>query len=122
MSSLIEAMRQFFAKLENDEEGKKVLSFLERDFQFKMAEGSSLAMRVKGNRFSFEEGDLSDQDFRRVTLVYADEAILRDLIAGRVGPSEAYFSGRIGMREMLSGGAYGHALLRLFRRGQELSR
>ena len=122
MSRLIEDMQVFFKKLENDEEGKKVLSYLERDFQFQMAEGSSFAMRVKRNQFSFEEGELADQDFRRVTLVYADEAILRDLIAGRIGPSEAYFSGRIGMRGMLSGWAYSHALLRLFRRGQELNR
>ncbi len=121
MSKLIEEMRRFFEKLEDDEEGKMVLSFLERDFQFKIAEGSSFAMRVKGKRFSFEEGELSDQHFRRVTPVYTDEVTLRELIAGRVSPSEAYFSQRIGGWPV-SSRAYSFAFLRLFRRGQELSR
>lgn len=96
MSSLLEGMRHFFEKLENDEEGKKVLSFLERDFQFKLADGGSFVMSIRAKRFSFEQGELPDQNFRRVTPVYTDEATLMDLMAGRVSPSEAYFSQRIG--------------------------
>ena len=121
MSSLLEGMRQFFARLENDEEGKKVLSFLERDFQFKLPNGGSFVMSIKAKRFSFEQGEVPDQNFRRVTPVYTDEATLRDLMAGRVSPSEAYFSQRIGGWPG-SSRAYSFSLLRLFRRGQELSR
>ncbi|MFH1624757.1 MAG: hypothetical protein ABID54_06335 [Pseudomonadota bacterium] len=68
MDNFVEAMERFFAKLEDEEVSKKVLAILGRGFQFKVTKGGSFAMRAKASHFSFEEGELPDQDFRRVTL------------------------------------------------------
>lgn len=122
MSTLLDDVRTFFSRLEDDPEGRKVFSYVDHDYQFKVAGAGAFLLKREGKGFSVEEGEQPDADWRQVTAVETDEATLRDIMAGRLRPSEAFYSTRLVMDAMMANTAYNHCLIRLLRRGQELNR
>jgi hypothetical protein len=122
MSTLLQDVQTFFSRLEDDQEGSKVLSYVDHDYQFKVSGAGAFLLRRKGKGFSVEEGEQPDPDWRRVTVVETDEGTLRDIMAGRIRPSEAFYSTKLIMDGMMANTAFNHCLIRLLRRGQELNR
>lgn len=113
-------MRRLLDPVLDDSEGRTILTFLEREFWFKLEDGESFVVRFADGMASYREGDVVAPDFMEVTLIETTREMLDDLLSGKIQPSDWLFSGRVYMSGMASAMAYNHAFLRLMRRGQEL--
>ncbi len=122
MGDLQDDLKAFFGKVVDDEEGAKVIAFLDHDFQFRVTGQAPFFMKCDGKSISFEAGELSDDDYMRNTDVVTDERTLREIMDGWIKPSDAYFNNLIYMSGVMANEAFNYGLLRLFRRGSELKR
>ncbi len=121
MGSTLEAMKKFMERVAEDPEGQQVLSFLNRTFLFRLDDGESFIMRMKDKAITFEEGGIKDPDIvYDVTLIETDRSTLMALIEGKIRPLEFYFSGKVYMSGMSAAKMSNNALIRLWRRCQEL--
>ena len=122
MDTLLEDLKTFFSRLNEDEEGKKVFSYVDHSFLLKVSGAGNFFLKREGQGFSVEKGEVPDLNWRRITTVDTDEEMLRAVMAGKVRPSAALYSTRLRMDGMASNKAYNHGLLRLLRRGAELNK
>lgn len=122
MGSALEAMKKFMQRVAEDPEGRQVLFYLKRTFLIRLDEGESFIMRIKDGAIRFEEGDIKDPDLvYDVTLIETPGKRLMDVIERKIGPGEFYYSGEVYMSSKGAAGAYNNALMRLWRRAQELT-
>lgn len=123
MGATLDAMKKFMQRVTQDPEGRQVLSFpfLRRRFLVRLDEGESFIMSIKDGAITFKEGDIKEPDLvYDVTLIETDRNSLMDVIGGKIRPVEFFFSGKVYISGMQAAKVHNNALLRLWRRAQEL--
>lgn len=115
-----EKFHDFIKRVEKDPEGQKVLSTVDRKFQFQGTGYDPFILKLDHGKISVEDGEIHNPCFREVTVCLIDKADLQSLINGKLSPADAFFSQKLGMTSEMSSKGYNYGLTRLIRRAQEL--
>ncbi len=121
MLEITTKMKSFFGDLANTREGKEVVDFYDRTFQFVLTTGESFIMEKKEGRFEFREGTIPDPDLlKEVTIVETDVQTLQDLMDVKISPSAAKEKGKFWTSGDMAAKPFNFWLLRLFKLGQKM--
>jgi hypothetical protein len=115
-----EKFHDFIKRVEKDPEGQKVLSTVDRKFQFQGKGYNSFIIKLLNGKISMEEGKMKKPVFRELTVCLINKEDLQSLIDGKLSPADAFFSQKLGMTSEMSSKGYNYGLMRLIRRAQEL--
>lgn len=121
MNDIMKLAKDFFKRVQDDEKSKEVTGMFRRTFQFIIKDGKPFVFEAKNGQFSFREGEVAKPDLlNEVTLVETDIQTLKDIMQGKVGPSEALDRGTLWMSSSMAAKVQNFWLLRLMRIGQGL--
>ena len=121
MLEIMAKMKSFFKDLTETKEGREVIDFYDRTFQFVLATGESFIMEKKAGQFEFREGTIPDPDLlKEVTLVETDIQTLQDLMDVKLSPSAAVEKGNFWTSGDMAAKPFNFWLLRLFKLGQKM--
>ena len=100
MGETARIFRNFIILAIEHPDGQDVARAFDRTLQFDLEDDEPFYLEALGGRISVTEGDSGldwkGKDWERVTCVHTTGAVLRDIMAGRRLPSEAFFSQVIG--------------------------
>ena len=121
MKDIMNSLKEFFKRIEEDPGSKDVRSMFRRIFQFKLKDGDPFILEAENGKFSFRKGEIPNPDLlKEVTLVETDAQTLQEMIQGKITPSDTLENGRMWMSSLMAAKIQNFWFLRLMRIGQGL--